>query len=98
MQCIISFQSFVSFANTFLLPSVEVKTKCSLPLFSLIYPSTLPMSRYNGFTLLYFHNHQIFFYCDVTNIIDANIILGFLIIICTILNINLINISHLYVQ
>ena len=45
-----SSQSFVNFANTFLLPNVELKTKYLFPLFSSIYPSALPMIRYNGFT------------------------------------------------
>ena len=47
LRCLISSQSFANFANTFLLPSVEVKTKYLFPLFSSIYPSALPMIRYN---------------------------------------------------
>ena len=54
MKCLILSQSFVNFDNTFLLPSVEVKTKYLLPLFSSIIPSALPMIRYIGFTLLMF--------------------------------------------
>ena len=51
VRCLISSQTFANFANTFLLPSVEVKTKYLFALFSLIYLSALPMIRYNGFTL-----------------------------------------------
>ena len=54
LRCLISSQIFSSFANTFLLPSVEVKTKYWFPLFSSTYPSALPIIRYNGFTLLTF--------------------------------------------
>ena len=70
-----SSQSFVNFANTFLLPSVEIKTKYLFPLFSSIYLSASPMIRYNGFTLLRFSYLSIF-YCYVTNIIDPNIFVG----------------------
>ena len=60
IRCLISSQSFVNFANTFLLPSVEVKTKYLFPLFSAIYPSALPIIRYYGFTLLIFSKSPIF--------------------------------------
>ena len=43
----------------FLLPSVEVKTKYLFPLFSLIYPSTLPIIRNEGFTLLIFSKSSV---------------------------------------
>ena len=52
IRCVIWSQSFVNFNITFLLPSVEVKTKDLLPLFSSIYSSVLPVSRHNKFTLL----------------------------------------------
>ena len=42
----------MSLSNPFLLASLEVKTKNLFPLFSWIYPSALPMIRYNGITLL----------------------------------------------
>ena len=54
IRCLISSQSFANFANTFLLPSIEVNAKYLFPLFSSMYPSALPMIRYNGFTLLIF--------------------------------------------
>ena len=41
--CLISLQSFENFVNTLLLPSVEVKSKYLLPLFSSIYLSALPI-------------------------------------------------------
>ena len=61
IRCFISSQSFLNFANTFLLPSIEVKTKYFFPLFSSIYPSALPMIldimdlHHNCF-----HNYQFF--------------------------------------
>ena len=54
IRCLISSQNFVTFANTFLLTSVEVQTKYLFQLLSSIYPSALPMTRHNGFTLLLF--------------------------------------------
>ena len=50
-KCLISPKSFMIFANTFLLPSVKVKSKYLFPFFS-IYSPALPMIVYNGFTLL----------------------------------------------
>ena len=49
-------QSYLYFFNIFFFSSVgynsiEVKTKYLFPLFSVIYPSTLPIIRYKGFTL-----------------------------------------------
>ena len=49
-----SSQSFVNFSNTFLLLSVEVKTKYLFTFFSLIYPPALPMIGYSGSILLIF--------------------------------------------
>ena len=54
VRCSISSKSFVNFANTFLLPSVEAKTKNLFSLLSSIYPFALPMIRYKGHTLLIF--------------------------------------------
>ena len=54
IRWLIPSESFGTFANIFLLPSVEIKTKYLFPLFSSIYPSALPMIRYNGFTVLIF--------------------------------------------
>ena len=71
MRCLIYPQNFSNFANTFLLPTVEVKTKYLFPLFSLIYQSALPMIRYKGLQYQYFHNHQ-FFYCNVSNVVNTN--------------------------
>ena len=50
IRCLISSQSLVNSVNTFLLPSLEVKTKYLFSLFSSIYPSALQIIRYNGFT------------------------------------------------
>ena len=46
---LISSRNFVNFVNTFLLASAQVKSKYLFPLFSLIYPTALPIIRYNGF-------------------------------------------------
>ena len=54
IKCLISSQRFVKFANIFLLPSAEMKTKYLFPLFSSICPSALQMNRYNVFALLVF--------------------------------------------
>ena len=78
IRSLISSQSFANFANIILLTSVEVKTKYLFPLFSLIYPSASPMIRYNGFKLLILSQSSVFFYCDVINIIVANIFEDFL--------------------
>ena len=53
VRYLISSESFINFANTYLLPSAEIKTKYLFALFSSIYPSTLPIIRFNEFTLLY---------------------------------------------
>ena len=46
--------NFVNFANSFLLPTIEVKSKYMFSLFSSIYPFALPMIMYNGFTVIIF--------------------------------------------
>ena len=52
IRCLILSESFVNFANTVLLPYVELKTKYLFPLFSSICPSASPMIRHNALTLL----------------------------------------------
>ena len=54
IRCLISSQSAVNFANTFLLPNVEVKIKYFFQLFSLMYPSDVPVIRRTGFKLTIF--------------------------------------------
>ena len=54
IEYLISSQSFVYFSNTFLFLSVEAKVKYLFPLLSSMYPSTLPILRCSGFTLLIF--------------------------------------------
>ena len=102
-------QSFVSFVNSFLLPSVEVKTKYLLPMFSSIYPSGLTMIRYNGFTLLIFSFFLLQFihyckcqcFCTIFCKFESKsltLIISLKNVICPIFNNNLLNISHLYVR
>ena len=54
LQDLNSSQSFVYFSKKFLLSSIEARVKYLFPLFSLMYPSTSPIIRCSGFTILIF--------------------------------------------